>query len=143
MKNFSATAVLVLAACAGSYGVSFFLNEETQDIRTSARDRKAMAWLKTEFNLTPAQFKEIQNLHTEFLQECAGNTAALNDARKRKDSPGEVAGLEAECVRSMTNHIQKVALIMSQEDGQRYLEMVLPHVTDYDNRGVPAQGGVR
>ena len=78
MKNIAATAALVLAVCAGSYGASFLLNEETQDIRASARDRKAMAWLKTEFNLTPVQFKAIQNLHTEFLQECAGNTAAIN-----------------------------------------------------------------
>ena len=100
MKNFAASAVLVLAVCAGSYGASFLLNEETQDIRTSARDRKAMAWLKTEFNLTPAQFKPIQDLHTQFLQECAGNTAALSEARKRHDSPGEVAGLEAACVRA-------------------------------------------
>jgi hypothetical protein len=138
MKYFLATAALVLAACAGAYGATFLINTETQEMRQAARDRKTMAWLRTEFNLNQAQYAAIQNLHSQFLQECAGEAAAIMAARQRKDSPGEVAGLEAACVRAMTNHFQKTALLMSPEDGQRYLDMVLPHIADYDNRRAPA-----
>jgi len=137
MKNFFLTLLLILAAGAVSCGTFYLVNEETQGWRESARERNSMAWLRSEFHLDKAQYAAIRDLYVQFLQERAGNTAAISAARVRRDSPGEVAGLEAACVRAMTSHFQKVALLMSPEEGQRYLDMVLPHVTDYDRRGQP------
>ena len=133
MKYWLLTLLGAVVAGAGSYGVFYALNREPPALRTAARDGDAMEWLRVEFKLNDEQFHAIQKLHAEYGTVCARHCAAIMAAEKR----GEVQSLESACVQSMNDHFHRVAALMSPEQGERYLAIVLPRVADYDHRGAP------
>lgn len=137
MRNWLVTLALALAACVLSFGVCYFVNREPAALRTAARDGDAMEWLRGEFKLTDTQFAAIKELHERYGNVCATHCAAIMAAEKRNAPRAEIQTLENECVRSMTDHFQKVAALMAPAEGQRYLAMVLPRINDYGHRGAP------
>ncbi len=137
MKNWLLTVIVAVAACAVSFGAFYAFNREPAALRVAVRNGDSMAWLRVEFKLTDAQFAAIQELHAKYGAVCSSHCAAIMAARQRHAAPAEVAALENECVRSMTEHFHRVAALMSPDQGPRYLAIVLPRVQDYDHRGAP------
>ncbi|MCF7687801.1 MAG: hypothetical protein K9M98_08585 [Cephaloticoccus sp.] len=138
MKNLLLTAVLIMAACGLSYGVFYTASRDPKAVREALADRDAMAWLRSDFKLTDAQFAAIKRLHEDYHVECSAHCAAILDAREHHAPAPEIARLEEVCERSMTEHFKKVAALMSPEEGPRYLAVVLPKVADYDHHGAPS-----
>lgn len=137
MKNWLVTLLIAVLAAGTSYGVFYALNREPAAVRAAAREGDAMQWLRAEFKLTDAQYAAIKRLHADYGQVCARHCAAIQAAETRGAPRAEIQALENTCVRSMTQHFQNVAALMSPAEGQRYLAIVLPRIHDYDHRGAP------
>jgi hypothetical protein len=138
MKNLLLTAVLILATCGLSYGIFYTASRDPKALREALAERDAMAWLKSDFKLTDAQFAAIKRLHDDYYVECSDHCAAILDAREQHAPAPEIARLEDICERSMTEHFKKVAALMSPEEGPHYLAVVLPKVANYDHHGAPS-----
>ena len=136
MKNLWITVLVVLAVAGASYAAFYRLNDDPA-LRRAARDHDAMAWLRTEFQLTDVQFARIKELHDNYGVQCARHCAAIMKARRTNAPANEIAELEAVCVGSMSEHFQKVARLMAPQQGQRYLALVLPRIKDYAHEGAP------
>jgi len=137
MKNWALTLVFALVACAVSFGAFYTLNREPPALRAATRAGDALAWIRVEFHLTDAQFAEIKQLHERYGAQCDAHCRAIMAAQRRHASRAELAALEATCVQSMTDHFQRVAALMTPDEGRRYLAIVLPRVHDFDHRGAP------
>lgn len=136
MRNFLITVAVALAACGAAFGVFYALNDEPA-MHRAAREQDAMAWLRTEFHLTDAQFAAVKKLHDDYGAVCGRHCAAIMAAKKRSAPASEVAALEKTCVDSMSEHFRRVAALMPDPEGGRYLAMVLPRVTGYEHTGAP------
>lgn len=137
MKNWLLTALVALGVCALSFGAFYALNREPAPVRAAVESGDPMEWLRVEFKLTDDQFNAVQALHDQYGVVCARHCAAIMAAEKRGAPRTEVAALEQVCVQSMTEHFRRVAGLMSPEQGERYLAVVLPRVHDYDHRAAP------
>lgn len=137
MRNWLLTLAIAVAACAASFGAFYAMNREPRAIREATERGDAMEWLRTEFKLTDTQYAAIKQLHDRYGTVCARHCSAIMAAEHRGAPRAEVAALESECVRSMTDHFHQVAALMAPEQGQRYLSIVMPRVLDYDHRGTP------
>ncbi len=137
MKNWLVTVLIAFAACALSFGAFYAFNREPAPLRAAAQSGDAMEWMRLEFKLSDAQYAAIQRLHEDYSAVCSAHCSAIMAAEKRGAPNAEVVALENTCVQSMTEHFQRVAALMSPEEGKRYLAIVLPRVHDYDHRGAP------
>lgn len=137
MKNWLLTLAFAVIACAASFGAFYAFNREPAALRVAARNGDPMTWLRVEFKLNDAQYAAIEKLHADYGAVCAKHCAAIMAARDRHAAPTEIAALENDCVRSMTDHFHRVAALMSPNESQRYLAIVLPRIQDYDHRGAP------
>ena len=137
MRNWLVTILIAVVAFGASFGGFYALNREPAAVRNAARTGDAMEWLQAEFKLTPAQFAAIKQLHDQYGQICSRHCSMIMAAQQRGAPKVEIAALESECVRSMTEHFKRVAALMSPAEGKRYLAMVLPRIQDYDHRGAP------
>lgn len=137
MRNWLLTLAFAVAACAVSFGAFYFANREPTAVRAAAREGDAMEWLRVEFKLSAAQYAAIKQLHERYGTTCATHCNAITAAQQRHAPAAEIAGLENECVRSMSEHFERVAALMSPSEGKRYLSIVLPRIHDYDHRGAP------
>jgi hypothetical protein len=137
VKNWLVTIALALVACGVSFGAFYALNREPAALRAAARAGDALEWMRVEFKLSGAQYAAIRQLHEDYGSLCTAHCNAIMAAEKRHAPRSEVETLESECVQSMTDHFHRVAAIMSPEQGQRYLAIVMPRVHDYDHRGAP------
>jgi hypothetical protein len=136
MKNFFLTLGALLAVGALSFATFFAANAQPA-IHHAAREGDAMAWLRTEFQLSDAQFVAIKQLHDDYGRVCAEHCAAVMAAKARSAPPQEMAALEAICVDAMTQHFRRVAGLMPPGQGERYLATVLPKVAGYDHAEAP------
>ena len=151
MKYLACTlAVLVLlAATAG-----FFCYRISCDpsLRAAAAKGDPMAWLRADFHLTDAQYAAIRQLHDSYAGSCAEHCRMIQEATKtrnalqaasRTDSAAMVEAernlqeLRTHCETAITRHVREVAALMSPEEGQRYLTLVLPKIADFDHRAAP------
>lgn len=138
MKNRLITIGLAVAACLAAFALFYAANRGSAAWRLAVRDRDAMAWLRVEFRLNDSQFAAVEGLHDEFERRCAVHCSLIQAAQRRHDSPAAIAALEADCVREMRDHFQRVAALMPAGEGERYLAIVLPRIDDFDHRGPPS-----
>jgi hypothetical protein len=115
-------ALIALAAAALAFGVTWLA------LRPSA-DTDEIAWLRTEFNLTPVQVTAIQQLHDDYFPVCMAHCAAISKARKQSAPPAEIARLEAVCHDATLAHLQRVAAVMPPAEAARFLALVTPKVS--------------
>jgi len=151
MKYLTRTlAVLVLLAAATGF-VCYRMSGDTA-LYAAATKRDAMEWLRTDFHLTEAQFASIRELHNSYAGTCEEHCRMIQEATKARNalkgasSADPAAMLSAEqkiqelrthCETAITRHVRQVAALMSAEDGQRYLAMVLPKIADFDHQAAP------
>jgi len=136
MRNLLLTLV-ALAALVAASATGFYLTQRDPVLREAAREDDAMAWLRTEFNLTPEQEAEIVALQDEYALVCTDHCALIVGARLRSAPADEQVQLEADCVAAMREHFRQVAERMSPGQGERYLAIVLPRIGDYPHLGAP------
>lgn len=136
MRNLVLTLV-ALAALVAASATGLYLTRRDPVLREAAREDDAMAWLRTEFQLTPEQEAAIVALQNAYALVCTDHCALIVGARLRAASADEQALLEADCVESMREHFRQVAERMSPEQGERYLAIVLPRIGDYPHLRAP------
>jgi methyl-accepting chemotaxis protein len=142
--------VLVIAAVAAGFACYHF--SSVPELHAAARKGDAMAWLRTDFNLSERQFAEIQRLHEAYAPSCEEHCRMVRQAIKTRDELRKSQGadsaatteadralqqLRATCESAITVHVQQVAAVMSPEVGKRYLTLVLPKIVDFDHQVAP------
>ena len=111
-----------------------------------------MEWLRVDFHLTDAQFAAIRNLHESYAGTCEEHCRMIKEATKARNALKAASGADAtalltaeknipelrtRCETAITRHVQQVAALMSPADGQRYLDLVLPKIADFDHQAAP------
>ena len=139
--------VLSLAALAA--GLMCYYLSSTPALHAAARRGDSLEWLRVDFHLTDAQFAEIRKLHEAYAPSCEEHCRLIQEASqalraKAASDPAAMAAAErtlrelrATCETAITAHVRKVAALMSAEDGQRYLALVLPKIADFDHQMAP------
>ena len=69
------------------------------------------------------------------IKATRGSDPAATAAAERK-----LQELRTTCEAAIGAHVRKVAALMSPEDGQRYLALVLPKIADFDHQMAPDLG---
>lgn len=102
-------------------------------------EQPELAWLKSEFQVTDAEFKRISALHGEYLKDCeqmCARIAVKNRELKEllartnvvtaevEKNLSEAGQLRAQCQRNMLQHFMEVSKQMPPEQGRRYLVWV-------------------
>jgi len=104
-----------------------------------------LAWLRTELQLTDAQFRQASELHTAYRPVCAemckritsAHTELERIARTTRSTTPELtaaiqnhARVHAECQQKMLEHLYQTAALLDQKQASRYLEAMIPHALD-------------
>jgi len=102
-------------------------------------EQPELAWLKSEFHLSDAEFKRVSEMHGAYFKDCeemcmriAAKNRELREllARTNAVTPeveknlAEAAQLRAQCQRNMLQHFTEVSKQMPHEQGRRYLAWV-------------------
>jgi hypothetical protein len=130
--------MLGLVVAAAAYGCMY--STCMSSARTLEKsERPELAWLKDEFHLNDAEFKQVSELHAAYLPHCremclkidAENehlqqllAAATNATPEIDAALVEVAQLRSGCQRMMLRHFFQVSQTMPPEQGRRYLVWV-------------------
>jgi hypothetical protein len=151
MKHLYATIALV-AGLAGAAGFLSFRVSADSEVQNALAQKDAMAWLRTDFHLTDAQFAAIKKLHDSYSVECEEHCRAIQVATQvrnaMKAGPAvdsaalaaasrKVEELRLVCESAIATHVRRCAAEMSPEAGQRYLALVLPKIKDFDHLAAP------
>ncbi|HEY5910681.1 MAG TPA: periplasmic heavy metal sensor, partial [Verrucomicrobiae bacterium] len=98
-----------------------------------------LAWLKSEFGVSEAEFARITALHEAYLPRCAERCQVIEDQNRRlrellAQNPAvtseiqslltERARTRAQCEAEMLKHFEEVSRAMPAKQGRRYLEWV-------------------
>ena len=121
-----------------AYGLFYFYGT-ARERHLMECDQPELAWLKSEFHLSDAEFQRVSQMHGEYLKDCeemCTRIAAKNRelkallARTNAVTPEveknltEAAQLRAQCQRNMLQHFTEVSKQMPPEQGRRYLAWV-------------------
>jgi len=108
-----------------------------------------LAWLRGELALTEEQFTKAQALHNAYRPHCEEMCANIAEARARMETLAtksnavtpelaqavqDYARVRAECQQHMLAHLYQTAALMDEKQARRYLDTVLPHALDPNNR---------
>lgn len=95
-----------------------------------------IAWMQSEFKLTPSQVAVIEKLHDDYHPVCMDHCKRILQARKNLASApdktaaqAELLRLEAVCHDATLAHLQRVAAVMTPDQGARFLSLVQPKVS--------------
>ncbi len=142
--------VLLLAAAA----TGFFCFRMSVDpaLHAAARKGDSMEWLCADFHLSKEQFAAVKQLHDSYAPSCEEHCRVIQQATKARQAlvsaaSGDAAALAAaesrlvelrtSCETALTRHVRQVAAEMSPADGERYLALVLPRITNFDHLAAP------
>jgi len=134
--------------------VGFFAYRASGDgaVQDALKRNDAMEWLRTDFQLTDAQFATIKKLHDAYStgceEHCRQIQAAVRDRSALQESakadPAAMAAadrrveeLRSICESAIATHVRQCAAEMSPMAGQRYLALVLPKIKDFDHQAAP------
>ena len=151
MKYLTRTlAVLVLLAAVTGFVCYRMSCDPT--LHAAVLKHDTMEWMRADFNLTDTQFSAIRDLHNSYAGTCDEHCRMIQEATKARnalkaaqggDSAAMLAAeqkiqkLRTHCETAITRHVHQVAALMSPEDGQRYLALVLPKIADFDHQAAP------
>lgn len=139
--------VAVAGACAMAaltFGaINFFA---TRDLRQmAAAPNSELEWLRHEFHLTDAQFKNIADLQSEYAPVCGEMCQRIMEANSKLDrllsenreitpeveaAIREAGLVQYDCRKQMLAHIYRVGALMNPADGQRYLRLMRARVIE-------------
>lgn len=151
MKKFFILLGLIAVVGVASYYVCFHRAMASVVVITPDGTDAELAWLKSEFALTPAQYEKVLALHHAYRPVCAEHCSnymathrKLADLLKNQTqwSPeagtliAEQARIQSECHASMLKYAYDVAACMSPDQGRRYLEMIKMQLIEGDPAGM-------
>ena len=151
MKHLVLTSALIVAV-AGAVGFFSFRASRDSEVAAALARRDAMAWLRSDFQLTDAQFATIKQLHDSYSVICEQHCRAIQAATRARNelkarAEGEAGAFAAAdrrveelrliCESAIATHVRQCAAVMSTEAGQRYLALVLPKIKDFDHIAPP------
>jgi len=151
MKYLVSTLALVLGIAAG-VGFLAYRSSGDEAVKQALAQRDAMAWLRTDFQLTDAQFAAIKKLHDSYSLVCEEHCRAIREAERarsglRNTANGDAAAIAAAnrrveelrmvCESAIAAHVRQCAAEMSPRAGERYLALVLPKIKDFDHQAAP------
>jgi hypothetical protein len=130
--------VLLAAALVGaaSFGTSYWAGRNCCE---TSKPGGELEWLRTSFQLTPAQFDKIKSLQEGYHPTCDRLCQRISVANAKLDqliqsSQGVTPEIEAalkessqvreDCRKAMLGHIYQVAAEMRPENRQRYLKLM-------------------
>ena len=145
----STLGIIVVAAMAT--GAVFYRVSSEPALHAAASKGDAMGWLRADFHLSDAQFEAIRRLHDGYSGTCAEHCRRIQEANRKTKAllaagadPAAVAAANRElqelrttCETAITRHVRQVAAMMSPGDGQRYLALVLPKISNFDHQAAP------
>jgi Spy/CpxP family protein refolding chaperone len=135
VKTFVRLSLLALVVAALAFGLTRWLAPHPH------ADADEMAWMKTEFHLTPAQTAAIEKLHEDYSPVCMEHCRLIREARARltaldaanqRATPdyaaaqAEMTRLKAVCHDATQKHLKAVAAQMSPDEGRRFLDLTIP-----------------
>lgn len=151
MKHLVFTAALI-ALVAGAVGFFSYRAGGDPAVKAALARQDAMAWLRTDFQLTGAQFATIKKLHDSYSLVCEEHCRAIQQATRARNelkskAEGDAAAFAAAdrrveelrliCESAIATHVRQCAAEMSPEAGRRYLALVLPKIKDFDHQAAP------
>jgi len=150
MKNLIGTLALIAAVATASCLLAFHFSGDPE-VKAAVANRDAMAWLRTDFQLTGPQFAKIKQLHDSYSVVCEDHCRAIQEAARArsqlKASSADAAAVAAAdkkvgelrlvCETAIAAHVRQCAAEMSPAAGQRYLALVLPKIADFDHQAPP------
>lgn len=150
MKHLLNTLV-VLVLLATATGWVCYRAASDPKLHEAASRGDAMQWLRTDFQLSEAQFAAIRRLHEAYAGDCEEHCRLIQEATRARDAVAAARGdatalaraeenlkeLRLVCETAITRHVRQVAAIMSPADGERYLALVLPKIASFDHRAAP------
>lgn len=144
-KNLLIILLVVLAAVLG-WVCSYTFTHHRPDWK-NATTEQIMTWMQKEYQLTPDQYTAIKKQYTEFrpaIKVQFTQLRAQRDLVKKLEAdksvkPEELAKVQAdlktsrEVVRELVkDHTQKVASLMSPEQGARYLKKIEEKMKEHE-----------
>jgi hypothetical protein len=151
MKKFFILLGLVVVVGAVSYYICYHRAMASVVVVTPDGTDAELAWLKSEFGLTPVQYEKVLALHHAYRPVCADHCRRYVAAHRRltdllkeraswspeMDSAfAEQARVQSECHASMLKYAYDVASCMSPEQSRRYLEMIKMQLIEGDPAGM-------
>jgi len=150
MKHLLGTLALIAAGAATSCLVAFHFSVD-REVKSAVAKRDAMEWLRTDFQLSDAQFAKIKQLHDSYSVLCEKHCLDIMDAARARDelkmasadasaiaaANKRVEELRQVCEAAITSHVRQCAAEMPEQAGQRYLALVLPKIADFDHQAAP------
>jgi hypothetical protein len=124
----------VVLAVAGYFCFYFVCTANYQSLQHSPEPE--LAWLKSEFHLSDADFKQVARMHEAYLAGCAERCRLIDEkseqlkrllAMTNTVTPevekllSESAQLRAECQKKMLQQFYEISQTMPPEQGKRYL----------------------
>jgi hypothetical protein len=115
---------------------AFYLHATSVQRSLEQSSRPELAWLKTEYHLSDAQFASVVQLHVAYRPKCAqmcrrideqnskvqGLLAATNTVTPEiKAALAEAARLRVECETAMLEHFYETSRYMPPDQAARYL----------------------
>jgi hypothetical protein len=151
MKHLVATVALIGVVAATTGFVSFRTSGDPA-VQSALSKQDAMEWLRTDFQLTDAQFAAIKKLHDSYSIVCEEHCRQIQEATRTRNSlktanadasalavaDRRVEELRLVCESAIATHVRECATHMSPDAGQRYLAMVLPKIKDFDHVAAPS-----
>lgn len=124
-----------LALCAALFGSSYMVSQRLCQVCV-AQPAGGLDWLRKEFHLNDAEMTRIQQLHENYLSQCAmmcrmaaskkqeatavlNNTTNVSPVAEQKLS--ELAACRAQCQSKMLQYFAQVSQVMPPAEGRRYL----------------------
>jgi hypothetical protein len=151
MKHLVATLALIAVAAATTGFVSFRASGDPA-VQSALSKQDAMEWLRTDFQLTDAQFAAIKKLHDSYSIVCEEHCRQIQEATRTRNglktananapalaaADRRVEELRLVCESAIATHVRECATHMSAEASRRYLAMVLPKIKDFDHLAAPS-----
>jgi hypothetical protein len=142
------TAFAVLMIACFTAGASFWCFH-AYGVHRMNDENKELGWLRQEFKLSSEQLHRIQQAHSAYqavceihCQDILESRQSLRSATDENASAERIAQLQERvvevdraCISSIQLHLREIAKIIGGDQGQQYLEEVLPRVADFDHEG--------
>ena len=132
--------ILVAGLVGAVLAYSAFYYGGTQTCRMMQQDQTPeLAWLKTEFRLSDADFARVCQMHEAYMSGCMERCQRIDEKNQRlkqllaatnavspeiEKTLGEAAQLRAQCQKEMLQHFYDVSRTMPPAQGDRYLAWV-------------------
>ncbi|GAB5561888.1 MAG: hypothetical protein SynsKO_35350 [Synoicihabitans sp.] len=130
MKLSEILRIAVIALVAGS--AAFLI---TRQLSPTDQSGDEITWLIEEFGLNADQADRVRELHAAYRPICDAHCTEIMEAQaalenataaERPAAERALAALKQRCHTATQTHIKAVAAVMPAEQGQRYIERIMP-----------------